>query len=386
LLGMRSEMVFVDDTMLKQVLDRKDLPVDGYCADEKGERIYIRLKAGAKPQEHKIDVTVRQAGLLIGDEWAVDQYPSYIAVKGIQFNRYVRNCFLGKHVLLEDCGLAWNNEGLPIGGEDYVLRRVVAVHNGGRTLVIPPRGGVPGLPNEIKNEHKNGLLEDVTASYGNWRLFDYGGLEEWATAGFKVHTLSNLILRRMKIEHNHAPGFWMDTKCNNVLLEDSLIYSNRLSGVWIEICNGDTVVRNNVIAKNAKGFNLSNSSHVTAEGNTFYGNKEQVGYWGKGGVRSGFRTVDLKMINNRFVASEPGQVLINLPGFDYIPETATFAKNVYYIPGGAPAFMLGGPKMSFEQWQQKMKDTDSIMADPMFRNPEALDFTPKAGSPLLQKK
>ncbi len=382
LLGQRWEMVFCDDQLMRQVLEREEMAADTYFVDEAAERIYIWLKDSAKPQEHKLEVTVRETGLGAGEEWEVEFYPSYIAVKGIAFNRFVRNFFLGKHMLLEDCHFEWNNCGLPIGGEDYVLRRVVALHNGGRSIVIPPRGAVPGLPAEITHQHMNGLLEDVTASYGNWRLSDYGGMDAWATAGIKVHTLQNLIFRRNKIQHNHAPGIWTDTKCNNVLIEDSLITHNKCSGIWVEINNGETVLRHNIIAKNSVGINLSNTCHLTVQGNTIYGNtRDQIGNWHRGPIRSGFRTANLKVIDNRIIATDPKQKLINIPGYDYIPETATFSNNIYYQPDKA---VFGfGKQMDFVQWQKAMRETGSVFADPMFRDPETLDFTPQPGSPLL---
>jgi hypothetical protein len=383
-LGLRSEMVFFDDQLMRQALNRKDLGPDSYCVDEAGGRLYIKPKDGVQPQEHKVEVTVRGAGLNVGDMWNVALFPSYVVVRGIAFNRFMHHRFLGRHVLLEDCRFEWNNEGLAIGGEDFVIRRVVALHNGGCTFVAPPRGGVPGMPMEIKNQHMNGLLEDNTAAYGNWRLFGYGGLEEWATAGIKVHTLTNLIIRRNRVQNNQAPGIWTDTKCNNVLVEGSVITDNMLSGLWIEICNGETVLRNNVVARNGKGINISNACHLTIQGNTIYGNKtDQIGEWHRGAARGGFRTVNLKIIDNRIVASDPQQVLVELPGFDYIPETGTFSKNVYYHPNKA-VFGVGRQRMSFDQWQKRMRDTGSIFADPMFRDPESLDFTPKPGSPLLR--
>ncbi len=391
-IGRRFELVFIDGELLKQVLERKEMKPGTYCADETAEKLYIWLKDSAKPQDHKIEVAVRGglehgAGLTVGDMWDVELLPSYIAVKGIAFKHYTRHFFLGKHVLLEDCRFEYTNDMIGIGGEDFVLRRVVGLHTGGCTFFMPPRGEVPGKWKKIENQHLNGLMEDVTASYGNWRLYS-GGMVEWATAGSKVHSVTNLILRRCKMQYNDSPGFWADTKCNNVLVEDGVFTHNRLYGVWMEINNGESVVRDNILACNlVRGINISNTCHLTIEGNTFYGNKKaQIGHWHKGPIRrsleGGFRTVNLKVINNRFVATEAEQFLIRLPGYDYIPETGTFANNLYYQSGHRSLFEFG-QQMDFDRWQQAVGETGSILADPMFRNPEALDFTPMPGSPLL---
>jgi parallel beta-helix repeat protein len=384
-LGQRSEMVFFDDQMLRQVLKRDELASSTFFVDESGGRLYIRPPDGQRTQQHRIEVTVRESGLNVGDLWSIEDLPGYIAVRGLTFRHFVRHAFLGRHVLLEDCRFEWNNDGLGIGGEDYVVRRNVAVHNGGRTMFIPPRGGVPGMPAAINSVHLNGLIEDNTASYGNWRLGGYGKLYAWATAGTKVHTLSNLIIRRHTVQFNECPGIWADTKCSNLLIEDCRITNNRRAGIWIEICGGDTVVRNNIVAFNVTGFCLSHSSHVTIQGNTFYGNEEsQIGHWHKRRGRGGYRSAYLKILDNRFVAATPKQGIIVLPGFDYLPELSTVANNLYYSPG-AEVFNFGGQKMDFAAWQAKMRDKGSIFADPIFRDPEALDFTPKPGSPLLRR-
>jgi hypothetical protein len=378
-IGRRSELVFVDGKLMKQVLDRAEMTEGTYCADEGARKLYLWPENNAEPKDHKIEVGVRTAGLTVGDMWDVALLPSYIVVRGIAFNHYMRHCFLGKHVLLEDCRFEYTNEMIGVGGEDFVLRRVVGLHTGGCTFFMPPRGEVPGKWKKIEDQHLNGLLEDVTASYGNWRLYS-GGMVEWATAGCKVHTVTNLILRRCKTQYNDSPGFWADTKCNNLLVEDGVFSHNRLYGVWLEINNGATIVRNNIIAENlVRGINISNSCNLTIEGNTLYGNKEsQIGHWHKGPIRAslegGFRTVNLTIRNNRIVSTDPAQFLVRLPGYDYISETGTFADNVYYQSGHQALFEFD-KRMDFDQWQTALREKGSVVADPMFRNPKELDFT-----------
>ena len=279
-IGRRYELVFIDGKLMKQVLLRNEMKEGTYCVDETNEKLYIWPLNGANPNELKIEVTTKGgseqgSGLTVGDMWDPILLPRYIVVRGLTFKHFMRHTFHGNHVLLEDCRFEYTNEMIGIGGEGFVLRRVVALYTGGCTLFMPPRGEVPGMWSAVKNPHRNGLLEDVTASYGNWRLYS-GGMLEWATAGSKVHTVTNLILRRCKMEYNESPGFWADTKCNNVLVEDGVFSHNRLYGLWMEINNGECIVRNNVFAGNFdRGINISNTCNLTIEGNTFYGNKKQ---------------------------------------------------------------------------------------------------------------
>ena len=285
-IGRRSELVFFDGKLMQQVLERAEMKEGTYCADEGAAKLYIWPENGAKPRDHKIEVGVRGAGLTVGEMWDVALLPSYIVVRGITFNHYMRHCFLGKHVLLEDCRFEYTNEMIGIGGEDFVLRRVVGRHTGGCTFFMPPRGEVPGKWKKIENQHLNGLLEEVTASYGNWRLFS-GGMVEWATAGCKVHSLTNLILRCCKMQHNDSPRF-LGGQPNATMcwlrMASSPTIGFMASG-WRSIMARLSYATTSLRKTSATGINISNSCHLTIEGNTLYGNKEsQIGNWHKGPI------------------------------------------------------------------------------------------------------
>jgi hypothetical protein len=59
----------------------------------------------------------------------------------------------------------------------------------------------------------------------------------------------------------------------------------------------------------------------------------------------------------------------------------SFNRNVYWDASGRPLEFLG---MTFDQWQALGQDPDSVIADPLFADPEHLDFRLKPNSPALQ--
>jgi hypothetical protein len=62
------------------------------------------------------------------------------------------------------------------------------------------------------------------------------------------------------------------------------------------------------------------------------------------------------------------------------PEDVVFQNNCYFDTGGRPIEAEG---MSFEEWQKTGQDTHSIVADPMFADLDARDFTLASNSPAI---
>ena len=57
-----------------------------------------------------------------------------------------------------------------------------------------------------------------------------------------------------------------------------------------------------------------------------------------------------------------------------------FDRNLYWDARGKPITFSGA---SLEEWQNRGMDVHSIVADPLFVDPEHGDFTLRAGSPAL---
>jgi hypothetical protein len=62
-------------------------------------------------------------------------------------------------------------------------------------------------------------------------------------------------------------------------------------------------------------------------------------------------------------------------------DVCTFDRNLYWNASGKPVLFFG---KSFSEWQAAGQDKDSLIADPLFVDPEHGDFTLRPGSPAEQ--
>ena len=61
-LGRRSEMVFVNGRLWRQVLERADLAPGAFWVNEADGRIVLRMPRGEDPAHDRIEVAVRRCG------------------------------------------------------------------------------------------------------------------------------------------------------------------------------------------------------------------------------------------------------------------------------------------------------------------------------------
>ena len=116
------------------------------------------------------------------------------------------------------------------------------------------------------------------------------------------------------------------------------------------------------------------NQNITAENNIFAFNRlAQVERYGMGGF-------ELTCRRNLFYYQEG--TAIGASGIDNSGTTVClFDRNLYWNASGQP--ILFGDK-TLEQWQAAGQDTNSIVADPLFADPEKRDFRLLPGSPATK--
>lgn len=97
----------------------------------------------------------------------------------------------------------------------------------------------------------NVLIEGNEISYNNYLA---GTAPGWEGGGTKwVHAM-NLVVRNNYSHHNCGNGLWTDGTGNiNVLFEGNRSEDNWASGIFAELSNGPTVIRNNIVRRNSFG-------------------------------------------------------------------------------------------------------------------------------------
>jgi Right handed beta helix region/GH141 insertion domain len=142
-------------------------------------------------------------------------------------------------------------------------------------------------------------------------------------------------------------GIYTDEGSSHILIEDNVVYRCE-DGGFHQHYGEANVVRNNIFAlgDTAQIRRTREENHVSF---TFTRN---VVYWKDG------KLLDGKWDDNHF----------------------RFDKNVYYSVSGAPVEFS---KWAFKDWQARGQDLHSLMANPLFVDPERGVFTLERGSPAL---
>jgi hypothetical protein len=144
-------------------------------------------------------------------------------------------------------------------------------------------------------------------------------------------------------------GLYNDEGSTHITLENNLVY-NTLDMTYHQHYGRENVVRNNLLV-NGQNFQISVHRPEPHLSCTFENN---IVYFKTG------RLFWATSLDNRRLS---------------------FNKNLYWDASGRPLDFMG---MRFDQWQALGQDRDSAIADPLFEDPEHLDFRLKPDSPALK--
>jgi hypothetical protein len=153
-------------------------------------------------------------------------------------------------------------------------------------------------------------------------------------------------------------GIYLDATCSQYLVEENVVYNTQSGGLMYNNGGHEHVIRNNIFARSAF-FALW--PFWEKRPNTFERNLVQLS---QGELFVPFAVNPLKQ---RMAAKE---------------SLGVWDRNLYAHPGGADALRFF--KWDVEAWRQMGLDANSVIADPMFVNPEAGDFSLKPDSPALK--
>lgn len=201
---------------------------------------------------------------------------------------------------------------------------------------------------------------DVSAAKRNRIEFNklhhlgYGVLSDLAgvyTLGPSEGTVvRNNIVHDVRAARYGGWGLYTDEGSTGILLENNLIY-DVFDGCFHQHYGKENIFRNNILAFSDQG----QVAITRAEPHLSFTFDHNLVYWDEG-------------------------KLLGYGGWANHPNVA-FHTNLYWKVGGW-AFDLAG--QDWKAWQAAGNDDGSILADPLFVNPEARDFRLKRGSPALK--
>ena len=172
----------------------------------------------------------------------------------------------------------------------------------------------------------------------------------------------------------------------NNLIHDAFSYSSRCPGwgIYLGCETRDTVVENNVVYRAREGVHVWYSDrNIIMQNNVFLdGEISQINYENPKGRRHD----DIKCLRNIIGYAKADWKLYRISGERSLPAESDY--NVYFCPEGditKANVITGLPGVNtFEEWQEYGLDKHSVVADPMFVDPENDDYSLKPESPALK--
>ena len=146
-------------------------------------------------------------------------------------------------------------------------------------------------------------------------------------------------------------------------------------GIYPDEGSHDMLIENNLIYRCQDGALFAHHNHnIKAENNIFAFNR--IAQVDRGGI-GGF---ELTCRRNLIYYLE-GKAVGDYGGGNCGPDVCSFDRNLYWNASGKPVLFA---HMSLSEWQVAGQDKNSLIADPLFVEPERGDFRLRPGSPAAQ--
>lgn len=172
----------------------------------------------------------------------------------------------------------------------------------------------------------------------------------------------------------------------NNLIHDVFSYSSRCPGwgIYLGCETRDTVVENNVVYRAREGVHVWFSDrNIVMQNNVFLdGEISQINYQNPNDRQHD----NIKCLRNIIGYAKADWDLYRVSGERSLPAESDY--NVYFCPEGDITnanVITGLPGVkTFAQWQEHGLDKNSVVADPLFVDPENDDYSLKPDSPALK--
>jgi len=169
----------------------------------------------------------------------------------------------------------------------------------------------------------------------------------------------------------------------NNLIHDVYSFAHRCPGwgIYLGCETRDTIVENNVVYRAREIIHVWYfDRNITMENNIFIdGEISQINYQNPKHLSH----EDVKLLRNILCYSGEDSLLFKLSGERSLPSESDY--NLFFHMAGKQLKNTGAPGVdSFREWQEHGLDTHSIVADPLFVDPENDDYSLKPESPAFK--
>lgn len=408
-----SQLVFADGENLQQIAGEmvdyltqdnrwggrvgesiKDMKASSFYVDTKAKMLYVWLKDGGDPNAHVMEVAVRPFLLTFEGRYAIIKGLKMLHSSTGNYVNWPAVRLSGDHLIFQDNDVSWC---------DFIGMGF----NGSYIDILNSKFNWCGNSGVGGNSYSGCRMIGNETNYNNWRRWSTG----WHAGGIKMIPIERgLLIERHKAIGNFADGIWIDSyDSGNVTINNCESANNTGNGIHYEIAQRAVISNNRLHHNGGRGIYLSSSSDCLVCYNTCYGNGmsgivsigvnrggpvERFGQWGIVPARNNQIFGNI-MANNMNPALKPKgwsyRAEIILPRAENNP--ALFSNNVadynvYFRNNGEglPFWFNWGEQVwhTLASWQQETgNDRHSIVADPLFVDPENGDFHLKPGSPAI---
>ncbi len=358
-IALRTEMLFVNNEQLTQVMAASDLQPGTFYVDEANSLLHAYPPAGTNMQIASIEAAVRANTLNVYGR-------SNVTVRGLVFrhsnsciNRSSANISASSNVLVDQVQALWNSwGGLGVYSSTGVtVQNSIASHNGGVGFV--------------SNQDQNSLYNFNESDYNNWRGAQ-AAFYEWAMGGTKLFAMHGATVQNHFSFNNQGEGLWFDTDNKNIVVDNATLVGNTTAALQIERNEGPVTLQNSHLCSSGVGVNLLTSEKVAIKNNTFYNNGGTNKYqaqiylagqsgginitdWQTGQVYDLF-TTGLVLSGNSFEDGAPGQNLFGtyVGNSDWTSFAASLnsSNNSWYDSSTPTSFkIVNGKLVNLAGWQ-----------------------------------
>ncbi|MEW6359362.1 MAG: right-handed parallel beta-helix repeat-containing protein [Planctomycetota bacterium] len=285
-------------------------------------------------------------GILIGSRWSpYETYSSTLPADDAPEDEIAR------HNVVDNCF---------IHGGGKVFFGVVGVfvaHSPHNTIShneicdMPYTGVVVGrrLDYKYSHAHHNTVAFNHIHHLGNGVMSDMGGIyTEGLSPGTRLH--HNLIHDVNRYRYG-GWGLYCDQASSYIQLDHNICY-NCMDGGYMQNVGQDNIIRNNIFAFSSEGVQVCD------------------------GWRKPTAPVDSMTIERNIIHTANGEVLGH--HWSEQKDAFQFDYNLYWKP---PNVELKFKDWAWDEWRAMGRDQHSLIADPLFVDPDRFDFRLRPGSP-----
>ncbi len=372
-IALRTEMLFVNNAALTQVLSYSDLKPGTFFVDTADGTVHMWPPAGVEPSSATVEVASRAKTISVVSR-------SNIVLRGLVFE-HASSCInssgatitSSSNVLVDAVQASWNNwGGLAVSGSSKVtVQNSIGSYNGGV--------GFQGTKDQSI------VYSNNETDYNNWRGAQ-ATLYDWASGGAKFFQMRTTTVQGHSSYNNQAQGLWFDTDNQNITIDNATLVGSYNGALQLERNEGPITLQNSHLCSSGKGVNVLTTEGLTVTNNVFYNNGATNKYEAQfylAGTAGGFSltnwqtgqvynliTSGTMMSGNSFIDAAPGQFVFGtyLSGTDWTDFTSTLksGNNTWYDSATSSAFrIVNGKNVDLPGWQTATgADYNSVWASP----------------------